>query len=183
MTGYALDINNPGVSKVNIIVNGGNLGEAVLGISRPDVAVAFPNYPNSANSGFLFRFDSYKVGNGVHLLTARVTNSLGVSYDIASRNIVVDTVRDPVINSISPATIKAGSASMVLTANGKNFFSSSKIFFGEIALTTTFNSSQSLSALVPASLLVVPGTVGITVKTEAIFSNYTSNAVNFIITP
>lgn len=183
VSGYALDINSPGVAKVNIILNGGNLGEAVLGIARADVATAFPNYPNSANSGFLFQFDSYKAGNGVHQLTARVTNARGDSYDIATRNIVVDTVRKPVITSISPTMIKAGSASMVLNVSGKNFFSISKIYFGDVALTTTFNSSQSLSALVPASLLVVPGNVGITVRTEAIFSHYTSDVVNFIITP
>ena len=183
VTGYALDISSPGVTRVNVIVNGRNLGEATLGIARPDVGAAFPNYPGSANSGYLFRFDSYQVGNGVHQLVARATNGRGVTSDIGLRNIVVDTVREPVILSISPNMIKSGSAALILTVSGKNFFSTSKIFFGNNELNTTFNSSQSLSTLIPASLLTVPGAVEVTVRTETLLGSYISQKVDFVVTP
>ncbi len=183
VTGYGLDILPPGVIKVNVLVNGRNVGEAITGIARPDVGAAFPNYPNSANSGYLFRFDSFQVGNGVHQLVVRATNSAGVASDIGTRNIVVDTVREPVILSISPTMIKAGSAAQMLNVSGKNFFSTSKIYFGSSELNTTFNSSQSLTALIPAGLLLTPGSVPVTVRTETLMGSYISQPVVFVVTP
>lgn len=179
--GYALD--TIGVTRVNILVDGRNLGDATLGISRPDVGAAFPNFPNSANSGFLLRFDSFQVGNGVHNVVARVTNTRGTTEDIGSRNIIVDVTRDPVLVSISPSSLRAGSSTFVLTVNGRNFFSYSKIFFGATQITTTFVDSQTLTGIIPASLISAAGSVPVTVQTETAFGVLTSNAINFSIVP
>jgi hypothetical protein len=172
-----------GVTRVNILIDGRNLGDAAIGISRPDVGAAFPSFPNSGNSGFLFRFDSYAVGNGVHNIVARVTNTRGTTEDIGSRNVIIDVTRDPVAISISPTSQRVGSPTFVLTVNGRNFFGYSKVVFGNAELTTTFVDSQRLTAIVPASLISATGSVPVAVRTETAFGMLTSSPINFLIVP
>jgi hypothetical protein len=181
VSGYALD--TVGVTRVNILVDGRNLGDATLGISRPDVGAAFPNYPNSGNAGFLFTFNSYDVGNGVHNLVARVTNTKGTTEDIGSRNIIVDVTRDPVLLSINPNNLRAGSATFVLTVTGRNFFSYSKIYFGNTLISTTFVDSQTLTGVIPAGLIAAPGSIPVVVKTMVAFGELTSSPLTFTVQP
>jgi len=181
VSGYALD--TVGVTRVNILVDGRNLGDATLGISRPDVGAAFPNYPNSANAGFLFSFNSFDTGSGVHSLVARVTNSKGTTEDIGKRTITVDITRDPVLTGISPTTIKAGTATFVLSITGRNFFSYSKIYFGNTEIGTTFVDSQRLTGVIPANLIASPGSIPVTVHTLVAFGELTSSPVTFTIQP
>ena len=97
VAGWALD--DTGVDHVDILIDGqiiaGSVGSgapstAVYGIPRPDVQAAFPNVPNSLNSGWSANIDSTAFVNGIHILTARAWDSLGASREIGSRNIQIE---------------------------------------------------------------------------------------------
>lgn len=67
------------------------------------------------------------------------------------------------LTSLAPLSVVAGSGATTLTASGTGFVPGAKIVYGSTDLTTTFTSSTSLSATIPASLLVSSGTAPVTV--------------------
>ena len=69
----------------------------------------------------------------------------------------------PVLNSLSPTGIIAGSSSFTLTATGSGFVNGSVIEWNGTPLTTTYSSTTQLSAVVPASNIAVAGTASVTV--------------------
>ena len=73
----------------------------------------------------------------------------------------------PVINTLSPPDIAAGSAAITLTVTGTGFVSGSVVQWNGTALTTMFVSSSQLTAMVPASDLAAPGVVDVTVMNSA----------------
>ncbi len=85
----------------------------------------------------------------------------------------------PIINSITPASIIAGSSDSTITVNGGNFASGTTVNWGSTALTTAYVSSTQLTAVAPASLLASPGTTSITVNN----SSGVSSGTTFTIVP
>ncbi|MBI2468899.1 MAG: hypothetical protein HYV62_13990 [Candidatus Rokubacteria bacterium] len=77
------------------------------------------------------------------------------------------TDSNPVLSSLSPASILAGAASFVLTANGSNFVSGSTVQWSGANRTTTFVSSTQLQALILDTDVVTPGTAQVTVVNPA----------------
>src|ERR1051325_3755582 len=73
----------------------------------------------------------------------------------------------PSVTSISPSSATAGEASFTLTVTGSNFVSGSVVNWAGTALTTTFVSSTSLTAPVPASDLSTAGTAQVIVTNPA----------------
>ena len=73
----------------------------------------------------------------------------------------------PTLTSLSPAAIPAGRPGFTLTATGTNFVPTSVIHFGATAVATIFVSSTTLTAMVPAALIAVPGTRIVTVESPA----------------
>ena len=71
---------------------------------------------------------------------------------------------DPFITSISPVSITPGGSDFTLTVDGVNFVSTSTVNWGSTALTTTYISSEKLTATVTASLISGGGTGWITVS-------------------
>jgi hypothetical protein len=63
------------------------------------------------------------------------------------------------LTSLSPLSVVSNSGATTLTASGTGFVPGAKIVFGATDLTTTFTSSTSVSATIPASLLVGSGSV------------------------
>ena len=59
----------------------------------------------------------------------------------------------PNISALSPASVPAGSAGFTLAVTGSGFVATSKVLWNSTALATTYVSSTSLTAAVPASLL------------------------------
>lgn len=104
------------------------------------------------------------------------TAGVGTSNALA---FIVQPVPAPVLNSISPNTAVAGSTSFTLTASGSNFANTSKINWNGTALTTTYISSTTLTAAVPAANITAAGTFNITVSTSGAG---TSAAVVFTVT-
>ncbi|MGH8403066.1 MAG: IPT/TIG domain-containing protein, partial [Gammaproteobacteria bacterium] len=87
----------------------------------------------------------------------------------------------PVVSSLSPASVQAGSGGFTLTVNGSGFVSSSTIVWNGTALSTTFSSPTTLTASVPASDITAAGNVSVTV-TSAAPGGGTSAAASFTIT-
>jgi photosystem II stability/assembly factor-like uncharacterized protein len=86
----------------------------------------------------------------------------------------------PVINSLSPTSVIAGSSSFTLTVNGSSFVSSSLVQWNEGPLATTFVNSGQVTATVPASDVANAGTAQVTVMNPAPGGG-TSNALTFTI--
>lgn len=86
----------------------------------------------------------------------------------------------PSLTSISPSSASAGGAGFTLTATGTSFIRSSTITWNGSSLTTTFVSSISLQAQVPASDLANAGTAQVAVQ-NPLPGGGTSSAVSFTI--
>lgn len=96
VSGWAID--DEDVDHIDFMMDGqivaGAVGRglpstAIYGTTRPDVAAAFPDVPNSLYSGFQANIDTSKLINGMHQLSVRVTDNLGASRVIGTRNIQV----------------------------------------------------------------------------------------------
>ena len=96
VSGWAID--DEDVDHVDFLMDGqivaGAVGRglpstAIYGTTRPDVAAAFPDVPNSLYSGFQANVDTSKLINGVHQLSVRVTDNRGASRLIGTRTIQV----------------------------------------------------------------------------------------------
>ncbi|WP_083878619.1 Ig-like domain-containing protein [Acetivibrio cellulolyticus] len=73
--GWFIDQN--GVSKVEVMVDGNIVGEAVYGDARADVLAAYPEY-NNANAGFHYALDTSKLSEGIHTLSVYETSKTNV---------------------------------------------------------------------------------------------------------
>jgi hypothetical protein len=81
VVGWAFD--DVRVARVDILVDGRLIGNASLGVSRADVARAFPGAPSDA--GFIYS-SSIPLSSGTHTVTARAFDSTGNS---AERSVTV----------------------------------------------------------------------------------------------
>lgn len=87
VAGWAADTD--GIASVDVQVDGLELQSAIYGDSRPDVANTFPDFPAAAFSGFVANIDTTRLQDGVHLLTVRATDRLGVSRLIGRRQVQI----------------------------------------------------------------------------------------------
>jgi hypothetical protein len=69
----------------------------------------------------------------------------------------------PTVTSLAPNIIAAGAAQFLMVVTGTNFVAASQVFWNGVALTTTFTSSTSLSATVPAANVASAGAGNVTV--------------------
>jgi hypothetical protein len=96
VTGWAID--DVGVDHIDFLVDGGIVagavgrgqpGTAIYGSTRPDVAAAFPDVPNSLYTGFSANIDTTQFINGIHILSVRVWDNEGASRVIGTRRVQV----------------------------------------------------------------------------------------------
>lgn len=113
--------------------------------------------------------------------TASITVSTSGVGTSGALTFTINNNPAPVLSSISPSTITAGSPAFTLTATGNSFISSSVIKWNGTALTTNFVSSTSLTATVPATNITTAGTATVTVFSPAPGGG-TSAALTFTIT-
>jgi len=85
----------------------------------------------------------------------------------------------PVITSISPSSVPAGSFGFVLTISGSNFYFGTDVWWNDTAAQSTFVNPSQITFPVPGYLLTNAGTVTIKVQNAV---NTFSNAVTFTIT-
>jgi hypothetical protein len=91
----------------------------------------------------------------------------------------VNTV-DPLITSLAPSTIEAGSADFALAVAGSAFKPGAVVSFNGQNLATTYNSSASLLATVPAAAITTAGSYPIVVTNPG---GIASPAATFSVTP
>lgn len=84
------------------------------------------------------------------------------------------------LTSLAPAAVNAGAGATVLTATGSGFTTGSVIEWNGTALTTSYVSSTSLTATVPAADFMEPGTVPVTVS-NASSGGASSEVVDFTV--
>jgi hypothetical protein len=85
--GWALD--NRGVSRVEVLVDGAPVTELGRGGARPDVCAAWPGYAGCDGSGFSGTLDASALAPCPHLLEIRATDADGNARVIARRRVVV----------------------------------------------------------------------------------------------
>lgn len=78
-----------GVSRVELLVDGGVMQAAVYGDPRPDVRFAYPDLPAAEFSGFIAHMDSTRLLDGIHHLAVRVTDNHGLARTIGERTVQV----------------------------------------------------------------------------------------------
>jgi len=86
----------------------------------------------------------------------------------------------PVIVSIDPNTVVAGSPDTTITVNGANFVSGAVVRANGVGQTTTFVSASKLTAKIPANLMVNQGAIQITVTNPGTAA---SSAVTLTVAP
>ncbi len=94
--GWALD--DVAINHIDVVIDGqevaGSVGmglasTALYGLPRPDVAAAFPDVPNSLDSGFQANVDTTALVNGIHILTVWAWDDQGNGRDLGDRTIQV----------------------------------------------------------------------------------------------
>lgn len=86
ISGWVLDEN--GVERVEILVDGLVVGRANLGGPRPDIYYAFSLYPNAARSGFVMFLDTTRIENGYHKISVLAYDYTGQSSIIGERQVL-----------------------------------------------------------------------------------------------
>jgi hypothetical protein len=109
---------------------------------------------------------------------ATVTGTIAITLEVPEPALSGADSPLPVITQLYPASAIQGST-VTLSILGLNFESTSVVYFGATALTTTYFSSTSLNAALPSSLVTAPGVVEVQVKNPADPS--VSNLFPFII--
>lgn len=87
--GWILD--NSGVSKVEVLVDGQVVGQAQYGRSRPDVLNVFPEYQN-ANAGYEFDLDTRALTNGLHSISVKATSKTGSTLQVQAKTVNVQNL-------------------------------------------------------------------------------------------
>src|SRR5207244_3845611 len=75
-------------SSLQVMVDGNVVGNAIYGVSRPDVCNAFPVRPGCPNVGFNYWLNTTSLANGPHSITVSATDSDG-SPDTGSNSVIV----------------------------------------------------------------------------------------------
>ena len=119
--------------------------------------------------------------SGTFNFTVRVSDGGQPTPQTATRAFsLVVSVAAPVLSSINPSTVPAGSPAFTLTVNGSNFGSGSTVRWNGSNRTTTFVSVSQLTAAISASDVASRGAATVTVANPA---GSTSNALTFTVSP
>lgn len=97
------------------------------------------------------------------VIAARVTTPAPGGGTTGTQSFTVQNPA-PSLTNISPASVTAGAANTTISLTGSGFVTGSVVRANGTNITTTFVSGTSLTAIVPSSYLVNPGTVSITVS-------------------
>jgi hypothetical protein len=87
VNGWAADPD--GIQRIDVLIDDGIMQAAMHGDPRPDVGATFPDFSSAMFSGFVANIDSTRIQNGVHLLTIRATDRLGMTSLIGRRTVQV----------------------------------------------------------------------------------------------
>ncbi|MFC4800165.1 Ig-like domain-containing protein [Neobacillus sp. GCM10023253] len=103
VSGWFLD--DSGVSKIEVIVDGQVMGQATYGDARPDVQNAYPQF-NNGTGGYHYLLDITRLSEGNHTITVRETGNNGLVTTLPARTIIVPSTRGILDSPVSNANIK-----------------------------------------------------------------------------
>ncbi len=83
VTGWVID--DESVAFLEVLVDGMAMGNAVLGVHRPDVAHMFPGHPDAEYAGFIRMLNTTALNNGIHVIAVRAVDNEGASRVIGRR--------------------------------------------------------------------------------------------------
>ncbi|HXP85310.1 MAG TPA: IPT/TIG domain-containing protein [Bryobacteraceae bacterium] len=112
--------------------------------------------------------------------TASVTvvNPGGATSNAVTFTISQGSTQTPTLSSLNPSSATPGGPAFTLSVNGSYFQNGAVVQWNGSALSTSFTSTNQLSAFVPGSLIATPGSASITVVNPG---GATSNTLTFII--
>jgi len=117
-SGWALD--NVGVATIEVLVDGTKVGEAIYGLSRPDIGAIWGSFPNAGHAGYGFTFDTTKFANGEHTLVVRLLDAAGNATLVGTRPITTQNSVFMITTTTLPRGRKGEAYSQQLqTANGR----------------------------------------------------------------
>lgn len=87
VSGWAIDAAD--IRGVEIILNDRIIGQANLGIRRPDVADAYPTFGSAGSSGFSFRAEARAIDDAEYTIALRILNGRNERIDACHRTIKV----------------------------------------------------------------------------------------------
>src|SRR5262249_28777392 len=83
VTGWATDTD--GIARVDVRIDDNIVQSAIYGDARPDVANAYPDFPDALFSAYIANIDTTRILDGVHQLTVVAVDRLGLSRQIGRR--------------------------------------------------------------------------------------------------
>ncbi len=114
--------------------------------------------------------------------------ALGCGYGSNYNSSTGTMATTPAITTLSPNNASVGGPQFTLTVTGSNFTTGSAIYWNNASVTTTYASTTSLTATIPASALQNAGTIPVFVRTTVSGNGYNggsntlnSNTVNFTV--
>jgi hypothetical protein len=87
VSGWAVDFE--GVQQVQVLVDGAVVGNANLGVPRPDIKSEYPSYPANPAPGWFMSLDTTHFSNGQHELSVLVIDNAGATTFIGKFPIVI----------------------------------------------------------------------------------------------
>lgn len=132
---------------------GGSSLLALLDTSGTFTTISFPSSITTTAAG---------LNNNAEIAGTETTLSGGLV--VQSHGYLATLAGAVSLSSISPNSATAGGAQFTLTVTGSGFVSGTTVLWNGSALTTTYGSSTSLTALVPSNLITTQGTASVTVQ-------------------
>jgi hypothetical protein len=148
--------------------------------STPGASIYYQISGALQTNGYLPFFGPISVSNvgTVTIQAYAVGNNYGQSSTSSATYSVSLPNPAPVLNSMSPAFMRAEGSAFSLTISGSGFISGSTVYWGTTALTTQYVSATQLTAQITASEIATAGIASITVNTPAPGGGV-SNALQF----
>ncbi|MEC1522774.1 Ig-like domain-containing protein [Neobacillus niacini] len=100
--GWFLDASH--IAKIEVLVDGAVVGQAVYGDSRPDVQKLYPEF-NNDKSGYHFALDTTKFPDGQHTITIKETGMNGNYTILTERTVTIDNALGFLDKPVSGATL------------------------------------------------------------------------------
>ena len=158
-SGWALD--NVGIVQIEVLVDGQKVGEAIYGLSRPDIGAAWGTFPNAGRSGFSFQIDTTKVSNGEHTVAVRLLDAAANATLVGTRAVVVQNqVFTIVTNEIAKGRKTEAYSLQLVAVNGKAPYSWS-LMSGSLPAGLSLNAAGVIAGT-PAVFGTFPFTVRVT---------------------
>ena len=114
ISGWA--VSDVGIDSVEVFMDGQSIGFAPYGSARGDVAAAFPNTPNSENSGWALKWGYSIGGEGEHTLRVVVTEAGGAT---ASKEVAFNAIRFTSEFIADPASVLTAGSTIESPVDGR----------------------------------------------------------------